>query len=75
VELETAINKLPEVLQKGMDENLCVCNEVKKSIVITAIAKGADSLEAVCQQTYATDGNGCCKRQVSRLIECIHSEE
>lgn len=43
--------------------------------IINCIANGADTLEAVCEQTYATDGNGCCKNQVNRLIECIHSKE
>lgn len=39
--------------------------------VINAIADGAVSVEAIKEQTYATDGNGCCRHQVERLIEFI----
>lgn len=65
------LNKLPPILKQDLDRNLCTCNEVLKMDVINAIANGATTLEQVREQTYASDGNGCCKRQVSRLIECI----
>jgi len=73
--IKNPIDKLPPILKKDLDSNLCVCNEVGKMDIINCIANGADTLEAVCEQTYATDGNGCCKNQVNRLIECIHSKE
>ena len=66
------LDKLPEILKQNVDKNLCVCNSVPKMVVISAIADGATTIEQVRQQTYATDGNGCCARQVQRLIECIH---
>ncbi|KMT64310.1 (2Fe-2S)-binding protein [Catenovulum maritimum] len=66
------LDKLPEILKKDLDSNLCVCNEVIKIDIIDAIADGAMSVEEVRRQTYATDGNGCCKKDVGRLIECIH---
>ena len=69
--IENPLDKLPEILKKNLNQNLCVCNEVVKMDIINAIANGAFTLELVRQQTYATDGNGCCTRQVSRLIECI----
>ncbi|MER2491736.1 (2Fe-2S)-binding protein [Catenovulum sediminis] len=69
------LEKLPPILKKDLDCNLCVCNEVIKIDIIEAIASGAMSIEEVRRQTYATDGNGCCKQQVSRLIECIHDIE
>ncbi len=69
------LNKLPDVLKKDLDDNLCTCNDVVKMDIINAIAEGADTLEKVRAETYATDGNGCCQRQVSRLIECINAEE
>jgi NAD(P)H-nitrite reductase large subunit len=69
------LNKLPEILQKDMDDNLCTCNSVLKKDIINAIADGANTLEKVRSKTYATDGNGCCQRQVARLIECINGEE
>jgi len=43
--------------------------------VINTIANGATTVEYVRSRTYATGGNGCCTRQVERLIEYIHSEE
>ena len=65
------VEKLPPILKKDLDSNLCVCNEVNKMDIINAIANGANTVEMVREQTYATDGNGCCKNQVGRLIECI----
>jgi len=68
------LDKLPPILRQNLDRNLCVCNEVPKMKVIDAIANGATTVEMVREQTYATDGNGCCKQQVKRLIECICGE-
>ena len=65
------LDKLPEILKKDLDRNLCVCNEVLKIDIINAIAGGASTVERVRSETYATDGNGCCSQQVERLIECI----
>ena len=65
------LDKLPEILKKDLDSNLCVCNEVLKIDIINAIARGANTLEIVRSETYATDGNGCCTQQVERLIEGI----
>jgi bacterioferritin-associated ferredoxin len=42
--------------------------------VINTIANGATTVEEVRNLTFATGGNGCCTRQVERLIECIHSK-
>ncbi len=69
------LDKLPPILKHDLDRNLCVCNEVVKMDVINAIANGATTLEQVREKTYATDGNGCCKRQVNRLIECIYTPD
>ena len=64
--------KLPEILTRNIEKNLCVCNEVPKKLVIDAIAKGAETTEEVKEITFATGGNGCCARQVQRLIDLIH---
>ena len=64
--------KLPEILTRNIEKNLCVCNEVPKKIVIKAIAQGAETTEEVKEITFATGGNGCCTRQVQRLIDLIH---
>jgi len=69
------LDKLPDILKRNIEKNLCVCNEVPKKVVINAIANGATTVEEVRSLTYASGGNGCCERQVKRLIECIHSIE
>ncbi len=69
------LDKLPPILKKDLDENLCTCNEVLKIDIINAIANGAHTVEDVQKQTYATDGIGCCKRQIQRLIECLCAPE
>ena len=67
------LDRLPEILKKDLDKNLCTCNEVVKMDIINAIANGATTVEEVREKTFATGGNDCCTRQVQRLIECIHS--
>ena len=69
------LDKLPPVLKQGLDKNLCTCNDVLKIDIINAIVNGAKTVEAVQKQTFATDGIGCCKRQVQRLIECLCAPE
>ena len=69
--VKNPLDKLPVILKKDLDQNLCVCNDVVKMDIINAIANGATTVEEVRKQTYATDGNGCCTRQVEQLIECI----
>ncbi|HHJ15525.1 MAG TPA: (2Fe-2S)-binding protein, partial [Gammaproteobacteria bacterium] len=48
---------------------------VLKIDIINAIVNGARTVEEVQKQTCATDGIGCCKRQVQRLIECLCAPE
>jgi len=73
--IKDPLDKLPDILKKDLEDNLCVCNEVPKINIINAIAGGADTLEKVQQKTYASDGTGCCKRQIARLIEVLHPKE
>ena len=73
--VKNPLDKLPDILKRNLDKNLCICNEVPKMDVIDAIANGATTVDEVRNITYATCGNGCCTRQVVRLIECIHSIE
>lgn len=65
------LDKLPPILKKNLDKNLCVCNEVNKMEVINAIVNGATTVAEIKRQTYATIGSGCCTQQVERLIECL----
>lgn len=69
------LDKLPPILKKNLDRNLCVCNEVPKIDIINAIVNGATTVGEVKKHTYATLGSGCCTRQVERLIECLCSPE
>lgn len=69
--LTDALNKLPDILKKDLDQNLCVCNQVIKRDVIQSIVDGADTVEKVCAQTYASDGNGCCRHQIRGLINAL----
>ena len=69
------LDKLPSILKKNLDKNLCVCNEVLKMDIINAIANGATTVAEIKKQTYATMGSGCCTNQVERLIECLCSPE
>jgi len=69
------LDKLTPILKKDLDRNLCVCNEVLKMDIISAIVNGATSVAEIKKQTYATAGIGCCTQQVERLIECLCSPE
>ncbi len=69
------LDKLPSILKKNLDRNLCICNEVLKIDIINAIANGATTVADIKKQTYATTGSGCCTQQVERLIECLCSSE
>ena len=74
MKIDYAINpldKLPDILKKNLDKNLCVCNEVPKMDIINAIVNGATTVEDIKKQTYATMGTGCCTQQIERLIECL----
>lgn len=63
--------KLPPILKKNLDQNLCTCNEVSKIEIINAIVNGAITVEEVKKQTYATMGIGCCTQDIERLIEYL----
>lgn len=69
------LDRLPSILKKNLDQNLCVCNEVIKMDIINAIVNGATTVAEVRKQTYATMGSGCCINQVERLIECLGAED
>lgn len=69
------LDKLPAILKKDLQKNLCVCNEVKKMDIINTIVNGANTVAEIRKQTYATMGSACCKQQVERLIECLCSSE
>ena len=69
--IKHALDKLPSILKKNIDSNLCVCNEVPKMDIINAIVNGATSVAEIKKQTFATTGSGCCVKQVERLIEFL----
>jgi len=65
------LDKLPPILKKNLNRDLCTCNQVVKMDIINAIVNGATTVAEVKKQTYATMGSGCCTQQVERLIECL----
>ena len=74
-QITDSLDKLPPILKKNLDRNLCTCNEVLKMDIIKAIVNGATTVGDIKKQTYATVGSGCCTQQVERLIECLCSPE
>lgn len=66
-----ALDKLPLILKKNLNRDLCTCNQVLKMDIIKAIVNGATTVADVRKETFATMGSGCCIQQVERLIECI----
>ena len=70
-QITDSLDKLPPMLKKDLDKNLCTCNEVLRVDIISAIVNGATTVEEIKKQTYATMGSGCCTLQVERLIECL----
>ena len=74
-QITDSLDKLPPILKKNLDRNLCTCNEVLRIDIIKAIVNGATTVEEIKKQTYATMGSGCCTQQVERLIECLCSPE
>ena len=69
------LDKLPAILKKDLDKNLCTCMDVPRMDIINAIVNGATTLEAVKKETYAATGAGCCEQEVERLIECLTGPE
>lgn len=73
--IENLVEKLPRNIKKNLDQNLCVCNDVPKIKIINAIVNGAETVDDVKRQTYATMGTACCKQQVEKLIEFLSLPE
>jgi NAD(P)H-nitrite reductase large subunit len=69
------LDKLPPILRKNLNRDLCTCNQVVKRDIIDAIVNGATTVAEVKKQTYASMGSGCCTQQIERLIECLCSTE
>lgn len=72
--VDAALEKLPPILKKNLNRDLCTCNQVVKLDIIKAIVNGATTVEAIKKETYATMGSGCCADQVRRLIECLGAD-
>ena len=70
-----ALDKLPLILKKNLNREMCTCNQVVKMDIINAIVNGATTVAEVRKETYATMGSGCCTQQVERLIECLCSPD
>lgn len=70
-----ALDKLPDILKKDLNRDLCTCNQVLKRDIISTIVNGASTIAEIRKQTYATMGSACCKQQVERLIDCLCEPE
>lgn len=67
------MDKLPAIMKKNLNRELCTCNIVTKMDIIRAIVDGASSLAEVKKETYASMGSGCCAKQIEDLIKQIHN--
>lgn len=64
---------LPRLLTENLSRNVCVCYDVPKQDIIEAFHRGAKTVDAISNQTYACQGSGCCKLQVERLVETLNA--
>ena len=64
---------LPRLLTENLSRNVCVCYDVPKQAIIEAFHRGAKTVDAISNQTYACQGSGCCTRQVERLVETLNT--
>ena len=67
--------QLPRLLTENLSRNVCVCYDVPKKDIIEAFHRGAKTVEAISNQTYACQGSGCCKLQVERLVEVLNAHD
>ena len=51
------------------DRTVCNCFKVTESAIVACVKEGADSVEAVMEQTKACTGCGSCKTDVARLVQ------
>jgi nitrite reductase (NADH) large subunit len=57
----------------GGDRTICNCFKVNESVIIACVKEGADSVEAVSEQTKACTGCGSCKTEVGKLVQ-LHAK-
>jgi nitrite reductase (NADH) large subunit len=53
----------------GGERTICNCFKVSESTIVACVQDGADSVEAVSEQTKACTGCGSCKTEVARLVQ------
>jgi nitrite reductase (NADH) large subunit len=58
----------------GGDRTICNCFKVSESAIVTCVKEGADSCEAVTEQTKAGSGCGSCKSEIGRLVQ-LHAKQ
>jgi nitrite reductase (NADH) large subunit len=57
----------------GGDRTICNCFKVDESTIVACVKEGADTVEAVTDQTKACSGCGSCKTEVARLVQ-LHAK-
>jgi nitrite reductase (NADH) large subunit len=53
----------------AQDRTICTCYKVSEAAIIACVKEGADSCEAVTEQTKAGAGCGSCRSEVARLVQ------
>lgn len=57
----------------GGDRTICNCFKVSESAIAACVKEGADSCEAVTEQTRAGSGCGSCKTEINRIVQ-LHAK-
>lgn len=55
------------------DRTICNCFKVSESAIVACVKEGADSCDAVTEQTKAGSGCGSCKSEINRLVQ-LHAK-
>ncbi len=56
------------------ERTVCNCFKVNESAIVACVREGADSCEAVSEQTKAGSGCGSCKSEIARLVQ-LHAKQ
>ena len=51
-QITDSLDKLPPILKKNLDRNLCTCNEVLKMDIIKAIVNGAATVGDIKKRLF-----------------------
>lgn len=75
---EDPLEALCNLVAGGADSRertICNCFKVSEATIVACVKEGADSVEAVTEQTRACSGCGSCKTDVARLVQLNAKEK